>query len=108
MVAERRHHGGNRKTMATSKPRSFALTVVLAASLLTRASSADGPLPSLDAPDLAQGPYASGHMLLQKTILRIDVATIDVRFDRAAQARMAELARGKPYSDALERQLAPI
>jgi hypothetical protein len=67
-----------------------------------------GALPSLTSPDLAQGPFSSMHMMLQKTILKINVATIDVRVDKQAQARFAELARGKPYSDALARQLAPV
>lgn len=67
-----------------------------------------GALPSLSSPDLAQGPFSSMHMMLQKTILKINVATIDVRVDKQAQARLAELARGKPYSDALAQQLAPV
>jgi len=69
---------------------------------------ADAPLPSLDAGDLGQGPYAAMHMRLQKTILKINVADIDVRVDKATQARLAELARGKAYSEGLEQQLAPV
>ena len=64
------------------------------------------PLPSLDGPDLGQGPYSSMHMRLQKTILNINVADIDVKFDKATQAKMAELARGKPYSEGLAHQLS--
>ena len=48
------------------------------------------------------------HMLLQKTILKINVADIDVRFDKPTQARFAELARGKAYSDGLEQLLALV
>jgi len=48
------------------------------------------------------------HMLLQKTILKIEVATIDVRFDKPAQGRFAELARGKEYSDRLGQALALV
>ena len=66
------------------------------------------PVPSLDAGDLAQGPYSSMHMLLKKTFLRISVANIDVRFDKPAQGRFVELARGQVYSDALAQQLAPV
>ena len=66
------------------------------------------PLPDLDSGDLAQGPHSSMRMILKKTFLRINVATIDVRFDRQAQSRFAELARGKPYSDALADALAPV
>jgi hypothetical protein len=69
-------------------------------------SMAEGSLPSLDASDLAQGPYSSMHMLLQKTFLKIDVATIEVRVDNPTQTRLAGLAAGKPYSEALADQLA--
>ena len=67
-----------------------------------------GGVPSLDGGDLAQGPYSLMHMMLKKTILRINVATIDVRVDRQAQLRFAELTRGKPFSDALADELAPV
>ena len=69
---------------------------------------ADGSLPSLDSPELAQGQYAYMHMLLQKTILSINVATIEVRVDKPTQARLAGLARGQTYSEALAQQLANV
>jgi len=102
--------------MPSSKPRptnrpqhlSFPLALALLAGLPAATLRADGALPSLDSPELAQGPYASTHMLLQKTLLKISVATIDVRFDKQAQGRFAELARDKSYSYALDAQLAPI
>ena len=56
------------------------------------AAAAGGPLPSLEGGDLAQGPYSAMHMLLQKTVLNINVATIDVRFDKATQAKFAQIA----------------
>jgi hypothetical protein len=46
------------------------------------------------------------HMMLKKTILRINVATIDVQVDKQVQARLAAQARDKAYSDALAPQLA--
>jgi hypothetical protein len=73
---------------------------------LAGASMADGSLPSLDSPELAQGPYATMHMMLQKTILSINVATIEVRVDKPTQTRLAGLARGQTYSDVLAQQLA--
>jgi hypothetical protein len=66
------------------------------------------PVPSLKSKDLAQGPYSSMHMLLEKTFLKVDVLTVDVRFGKSAHARLAELARGKSYSEALGRQAAKI
>jgi hypothetical protein len=81
----------------------FLLTVALAA-LAAGAARAD----ALNAPDLAQGPYAVMHMRLQKTFLKINVADVDVRVDRPTQARFAQVAAGQAYSAALENQLAPI
>jgi hypothetical protein len=69
---------------------------------------AEGPLPSVQAGDLAHGPYAYMHMLFQKTFLRINVATIEVRVDKPAQAKLASLAQGQKYSDALAQQLAGV
>jgi len=69
---------------------------------------ADGGLPSLESGDLAQGPYSYMHMLLQKTILRINVATIEVRVDKGAQGRLSGLAHGQAYSDGLAQQLAAV
>lgn len=71
-------------------------------------SLAAGSVPSLDAGDLAQGTYASMHMLLQKTFLKINVADIDVRVDKPTQVRLAGLASGKGYSDGLADQLAQV
>jgi hypothetical protein len=92
--------------MSRNAPGSFAAALGLTALLSSPALMAGSALPSLDAPDLAQGPYSSMHMLLQKTVLKIDVATVDVRVDRATQAHFAELARGQPYSYPLDAQLA--
>jgi hypothetical protein len=58
-------------------------------------------IPSMNAPELAQGPYAAMHMLLQKTFLKINVLNLDVRLDKAAQGQVAALAQGKGYSDGL-------
>ena len=46
------------------------------------------------------------HMLLQKTVLNINVADIDVRFDKGTQGRFAQIAAGKSYSPDLGHQLA--
>ena len=77
-------------------------------SSLAGATMANESLPSLDSPDLAQGPFAFMHMLLQKTILNINVATIEVRIDKPTQTRLAGLAHGQQYSDALAQQLANV
>ena len=86
------------------------MSSVLAAGLWmsSLAAARADALPSLNAGDLGQGPYAAMHMRLQKTILKINVADIDVRVDKPTQARLADLARGKAYSEGLEQQLAPV
>ena len=89
-------------------PRSLGLHAWLLASLCVGSLMANRPLPSQKSKQLAQGPYSSMHMLLEKTILKIDVATVNVRFGKKAQRRFAELARGKEYTDALGQQLASV
>ena len=95
--------------MVSTKGQLFAAagTLFLVGSLAS-ASMADGSLPSLDSPDLARGPFASMHMLLQKTILSINVATIEVRVDKPTQTRLAGIASGQQYSEALAQQLANV
>jgi hypothetical protein len=74
----------------------------------TGVAMADAALPSLSSSDLAQGPFSYMHMLLQKTLLKINVATIEVRVDKPTQARFAEVAGGQAYSNALAQQLANV
>jgi hypothetical protein len=86
----------------------WSLAILLAAPPLAGAPPDGKPLPRVDSSELAQGPYSSMHMMLQKTILRINVATIDARFDRPAQERFGALARGREYSDAIAQELAQV
>ena len=88
-----------------ARPTLFAASAALLATLIAGASLA-APLPVLEGGDLGQGPYAAMHMLLQKTVLNIKVATIDVRFDKGTQGRFAQLAGGKSYAPDLGHQLA--
>ena len=87
--------------------RSF-LFVASVLCLVAAAARADGPPPSLNAPELGQGPYSLMHMRLQKTLLKINVADIDVRVDKPTQAKLAQTAAGQSYSEALDYRLAPI
>jgi phosphoserine phosphatase len=93
--------------MARMMSNAFAMAgLTLLLGSLSGAALADGPWPSLDSPELGHGPYSFMHMMLQKTIFSINVATIDVRVDKQVQARLADQARDKTYSDALAPQLA--
>jgi hypothetical protein len=90
------------------KARSIAAVAWLVASLSASTLSAGAPVPSLNSPELGQGEYSSMHMLLEKTLLNVDVLTVDVRFGKAAHAKLTELARGKQYSEALGKQVADV
>jgi hypothetical protein len=95
--------------MPRRTPRSLAVAAGLVALLLAPAEAmTTGGLPSLDAPELGQGPFSSMHMLLQKTVLKINVANIDVRFDKPTQGKLAGLAGGRPYSYELDAELAQV
>ena len=93
--------------MRRPTPKLFAASAAaaLAATLIAGVPLA-APLPALEGGDLGQGPYAAMHMLLQKTVLNIKVATIDVRFDKGTQGRFAQIAGGKTYAPDLGHQLA--
>jgi hypothetical protein len=84
----------------------IAAGAALLAVTIAGAALAGAPLPATEGGDLGTGPYAAMHMLLQKTVLNINVATIDVRFDKGTQGRFAQIATGKAYSPDLGHQLA--
>jgi hypothetical protein len=48
------------------------------------------------------------HMLLEKTVLAVDVLTVDVRFGADIGKRLSDLATGKEYSKELGKQAADI
>jgi len=92
--------------MRRCRPRFAPGAAALVAASLAGVAVAGAPLPALEGGDLGQGPFASMHMLLQKTVLNINVATIDVRFDKGTQGRFAQIAAGKAYAPDLGHQLA--
>jgi hypothetical protein len=95
-----------REGSARERRRLFAASASLIVMSIAGAPRAAAPLPALEGGDLGQGQYATMHMLLQKTVLNINVATIDVRFDKGTQAKFAQLAGGKAYAPDLGHQLA--
>jgi hypothetical protein len=92
--------------MRRSRSKLIAASASLVAVATAGAAMAGAALPALEGGDLGQGPYATMHMLLQKTVLNINVASIDVRFDKGTQGRFAQLAGGKAYAPDLGHQLA--
>lgn len=78
---------------------------VLLASVVSLAAQEPAPLPDLWISDLPEGPYSRMHMLLEKTIFRIDVLTAEMRFGPAARERLERVARGRQYSEQLAREV---
>lgn len=87
--------------------RTTAWATCLGLSLLCAVAFAQA-LPSLADADLGKSAFSKMHMLLEKTVLSVDVATIDVRVDPKTEQKFIEIAKGKPYSKGLEGELAKV
>ena len=86
----------------------LALSFVLLAYLPFGSAMADPP-PSLDAPEWAQGPHSAMHMLLEKTVLALDILTVDVRVGKEVHRRFLELiGNNKRYTEKLGADLAAV
>ena len=57
---------------------------------------------------LGSGQYSTMRMLLEKTILKVDVLTVHVVVDMDTQARLKEIAQDRKYSKALGDKAATI
>lgn len=82
------------------------LTPLLGAAALAGALALQELTPPLDTASLAEGPYARMHMLWEKTFLKVDVLTLDVRVGEETAARLGPLAGGRSYSKRLADSLA--
>jgi hypothetical protein len=83
-----------------------ASTAIAIGAALAPAALAGGAVPSLSEGDLASGPFSKMHMLLEKTILNVDVVTVDVRVNAKAQGEFSKIASGKKIEGDVEEQLA--
>jgi hypothetical protein len=83
-----------------------ALTAFAVGATIVPMAMAGGAVPSLGDGSLASGPFSKMHMLLEKTILKVDVVTIDVRVDGKAQGEFTKIAQGKKIEGDVEEQLA--
>jgi hypothetical protein len=83
-----------------------ALTACAVGATIVPMAMAGGAVPSLGDGSLASGPFSKMHMLLEKTILKVDVVTIDVRVDGKAQGEFTKIAQGKKIEGDVEEQLA--
>jgi hypothetical protein len=86
----------------------FFFRTLLVCGFLAGTLLAGDPVPSLTAGDLAQGPFSSMHMLLEKTVLKVDVLTVDVKVTKKTQDKFNQIASGKTFTPDLGNQIADI
>jgi hypothetical protein len=86
----------------------IAFRVWLLVSLCVGVVFAGSRIPSFDDGGLAQGKYSTMHMLLEKTVMKVDVLTVDVRLGKKAHGEVSKLAAGKGYSEGLGNQIANV
>ena len=108
-----RRHGPNRRSTAPVADRTtFAITLGAITGVLLAMAVAAPPLAAQTSPvetaSLADGPFASMRMLLEKTFLKVDVLTLDVRFGSDAAGRIRALAEGREYAHPLADSIANV
>jgi len=88
----------SRRDELCSRSGSRFISTALAIAVLTWSSAgdADGTQPAL-----AAGPYAVLQGVLRKTLLKVEVARVQIRVDEATQRKLAALASGREHSDTL-------
>ena len=103
----------NRPATTTALLRLFVAGFVLPTAPLAGQSA--GQAVPVDTSSLGTGPHAGMHMLLEKTILKVDVLSLDIRFGPEATARFASLlgdhdapARAARDRDALADSVAAV
>jgi hypothetical protein len=74
----------------------------------TTAAGQEVEVVPIDTASLADGPYARVCTLLERTIFKVDVLTLRIRFGEETARRLAELASGEEYSDALADSVARV
>lgn len=91
---------------ASSSSRGLLRTLAIFLFIATTAFAGD--VPSLSEPGLGSGPFSNMHMMLEKTILKVDVATIDVKVGPSTQEKFKQILGGKPYNSGAEAELAKV
>jgi hypothetical protein len=82
-------------------PPAIVLLVAIVATNPVRAK-----VPDLQVDQLATGPYSRMHMLLEKTLLAVDVLTVEVRFDESTRQQFLKLVHRGGGSDELVGRIA--
>lgn len=76
-------------------------------SLCSTSLVAQSPAP-FDTTSVGQWPSSAMHMLFEKTIFKVDVLTLDVRFGPEPAGRLEALVAGRRYSSALADSIAAV
>lgn len=88
------------------------MTLVAAAILMAgvpaAAQSTSVAVPPMDTTSIGRRPYSRMHMLLEKTIFKVDVLTVDVFVADEDARRIEQLASGRRYSSNLADSIAAI
>jgi hypothetical protein len=64
--------------------------------------------PALDTVSVGHGRYAAMQTLLEKTIFKVDVLTLDVRFGSETAHRLEQLVTSRRYSESLADSIASV
>jgi hypothetical protein len=97
-----------RPTMPIALPPHFVrMFLALCAAVLMGAAQVHAEV-SMESASLAQGRYSTMHALLEKTILRVDVLTLDLRVGPKTAGQLAALIQGHGYTDALADRAAQL
>ncbi len=90
--------------MRSTIGRGAAAAAFVLGALLPTAARAQSP--AREQGDLASGPYATMRAKLERTLFDIDVLEVAIRFDEGTRRRLADAARGRPYSEERARRVA--
>jgi hypothetical protein len=83
----------------------FAGIVLVIAAGIPGVAQRATALPDLHTDDLARGPYARMQMLLERTIFKVDVLTVDVQVGEHTRQRLEQLAGGAAPLESVEDQI---
>jgi hypothetical protein len=87
--------------------KSSALSILLVMLMSSNVASASDAR-SLESQGLGHGAYGRMHVRVQKTFLKINVATLDIQFGPRTRDHFAAVAKGQQYSEQLAEQIARI
>ncbi len=86
----------------------FTMISVAAPAAAAQELAQDDEPAAMDTTSLGGGPYARMHALLEKTIFKVDVLTLEVRFGTETSGRLEELIGDRSHSPDLADSVAAV